>query len=137
MNVLIPYRMQEFVRKEPEFRSVPFNLLPTVAKSLNNVWAEKKHSIMPICLDASLEPVLGIMNIIFRLRLTRPFRYNKSFKNQECKKLMRRYLWCFVSIILNCPFQTKTLLTWMASLLFSTTKNDILQNKTSRSSSFI
>ena len=41
MNALIPYGTQEFVPKEPELRLVPFNLIPTDAKSLNNDWAEK------------------------------------------------------------------------------------------------
>ena len=41
MNALIPFGTQEFVPKEPELRAVPFNLLPTDSKSLNNTWAEK------------------------------------------------------------------------------------------------
>ena len=41
MNALIPFGTQEFVTQGPELRSVPFNLLPTDSRSLDNDWAEK------------------------------------------------------------------------------------------------
>ena len=41
MNALIPYSMQELQPKQDGLRSVPSNLLPTDARSLNQEWAEQ------------------------------------------------------------------------------------------------
>ena len=41
MNALIPFSMQDLRPKQDELRSVPYNLLPTDSRSLNQEWAEQ------------------------------------------------------------------------------------------------
>ena len=41
MNAVIPYENTQLVPEEPQLRSIPYDLIPTESKSLNQEWAEK------------------------------------------------------------------------------------------------